>query len=106
MYYRKNKAAINRNRLFNQSAYRARNQKNIREYLTSHPCIDCGEADARVLEFDHVRGKKDQNVAEMVRGGTAWQRIASEIAKCEVRCANCHRRRTVEQLKWPNAVGA
>lgn len=102
-YYQMNKIKINRTRQFNQIRYRARNRKNVREYLTAHPCLDCGETDTRVLEFDHVRGKKEGNVAELVRQGTAWQRIVLEIAKCEVRCANCHRRKTVEQLGWPHA---
>jgi hypothetical protein len=62
----------------------------IYSYLESHPCVDCGERDVRVLDFDHVKGKT-RNVQDLLMGTVA--RIQSEITRCEVRCANCHRRR-------------
>lgn len=67
------------------------NQRKLTEYLASHSCTDCGCTDIRVLEFDHVRGKKSGNISRMVGQGCSWPTIEAEIAKCEVRCANCHR---------------
>jgi hypothetical protein len=64
----------------------------IVDYLSTHPCIDCGETDIIVLEFDHVRGKKKADVASMIATYTLAT-VKKEIAKCDVRCANCHRRR-------------
>jgi hypothetical protein len=29
-----------------------------------------------------------------------WSTIAAEIAKCGVRCANCHRIQTIERGQW------
>lgn len=58
-------------------------------------CVDCGERDERCLDLDHVRGTKVKNVSEML--GCSVPRLLEEIAKCEVRCANCHRKRTVER---------
>ncbi len=72
-------------------------------YLATHPCIDCGEADAVCLEFDHVRGPKRGNIGTML-GDHSWETIEAEIAKCEVRCANCHRRRTAVAREWYRAV--
>ena len=72
----------------------AENIRLVREYLESHPCVDCGEADIVVLEFDHVRGDKMMNLSDMIRQSYSWARITAEIAKCDVRCANCHRRVT------------
>lgn len=69
-------------------------------FLKTHPCVDCGESDPVVLTFDHVRGTKKANVSEMLAGKCSWSTIESEIAKCEVRCANCHMRRTAQQLKY------
>ncbi len=61
-------------------------------YFDEHPCRDCGERDPVVLEFDHLRNKAfdvGQGFAERT-----WTSILGEIEKCEVVCANCHRRRT------------
>lgn len=73
---------------------RERNRAWLDEYLAGHPCSDCGEADPIVLEFDH-RGDdvKVANVADMV-SKRSLSAIQVEVAKCDVRCANCHRRVT------------
>ena len=76
------------------------NQKRLADYLRRHPCIDCGQTDIRVLEFDHVRGNKSNNIARMVGEGYSWSTIEAEIAKCEVRCANCHRISEGEKRGW------
>jgi hypothetical protein len=68
------------------------NQQRVWEYLALHPCVDCGETDPVVLQFDHLRDKR-MDVADMSRS-FSWPAILAEIAKCEVRCANCHTRRT------------
>jgi hypothetical protein len=65
-------------------------------YLACHPCVDCGETDIVCLDFDHVRGKKRLSVSAMMRW-YCWSSIEEEIAKCDVRCANCHRRKTARE---------
>lgn len=62
-------------------------------YLQEHPCVDCDEDDLRVLEYDHVRGTKESEISTLLRQSDMG-RIAAERAKCEVRCCNCHRRRS------------
>ena len=66
----------------------------IYDYLSTHYCIDCGEADPVVLEFDHVRGNKRLTISKMVGDGYSVRLIKKEIGKCEVRCRNCHVRKT------------
>jgi hypothetical protein len=71
---------------------RADLQTKLFHYLLEHPCVDCGENDILVLEFDHVDGVKDREISSMINR-RGWQSILKEISKCEVRCANCHKRR-------------
>jgi hypothetical protein len=73
----------------------------VLEYLASHPCVDCGEADPAVLDFDHLDPQcKRIEVGTMISRGHSWPAIESEISKCVVRCANDHRRRTAKQFNW------
>lgn len=93
-HYAANKTAyIARSAAFNRKV-QSKNRALMHEWLSKHPCVDCGESDPIVLEFDHVRGDKIGNVSDMVNSCYSWRRILEEIAKCVVRCANCHRRAT------------
>lgn len=80
----------------NELRNREQNRVRVREYLAKSHCIDCGEDDPDVLEFDHLRDKR-YNVSNMVQKGMSWSLIQTEIAKCEVRCANDHRRKTKQR---------
>lgn len=92
----------------NKAAYKAKarnwNEANkriareyIAQYLLTHPCVDCGESDPVVLEFDHVRGEKRAEIAKLVRNYVSLDVLKAEIAKCEVRCGNCHRRKSLRE---------
>lgn len=76
------------------------NREFVWSYLSSHPCVDCGEGDPIVLEFDHVSGDKLFNISEAIKRGFKISSIEGEITKCEVRCANCHRRITAARGGW------
>lgn len=64
-------------------------------YFADNPCVDCGESDPAVLDFDHLRDKKFLVTRELIN--KSWADILAEIEKCVVRCANCHRRVTASQ---------
>lgn len=74
-------------------------RKYVWDYLLIHPCVDCGEPDPVVLEFDH-RGDKEFNIGSALVTAISVDRLAAEVAKCDVRCANCHRRKSSESLGW------
>lgn len=61
-------------------------------FFRENPCVDCGECDPLVLEFDHLAEKRF-GIGKGIRD-RPWKDVLAEIAKCEVVCANCHRRRT------------
>lgn len=70
------------------------------DYLLTHPCVDCGETNPLVLDFDHVDDDKEANVSQLIANDYSFERIKEEIAKCEVRCGNCHRRVTAKRENW------
>ena len=71
------------------------------EYKNNNNCVDCDESDPIVLEFDHLpQFDKTENISVMIRNGVSWENIQKEIAKCELVCANCHRRRTHTRGGW------
>jgi hypothetical protein len=69
--------------------------KRLIAFFKANPCRDCGETDPVVLEFDHLRDKKFC-IGQALHTRT-WAAIVAEIQKCEVVCANCHRRRTARR---------
>jgi hypothetical protein len=74
----------------------ARNFAHLEAILRRSGCLDCGERDLLVLEFDHV-GPKHAKVTSLAWFGCSLETIDDEIAHCEVRCANCHRRVTAQR---------
>jgi hypothetical protein len=68
--------------------------------LDKMSCVDCGESRLETLDFDHVRGRKIASISHMMKKHFSIPKIKKEIAKCEVRCANCHRIKTAKELGW------
>lgn len=69
-------------------------------YKIEQGCIDCGYREHAVaLHFDH-RGElpKRANVSYMI--ACSPEVIWAEVAKCDVRCANCHAVMTEQRGYW------
>jgi len=92
-HYLKNIKARRKQISARRKRVREENRVKLCEYFSNHECKDCGESDILVLEFDHLRDKK-ANICDLLHYGYSWESILQEIAKCEVVCSNCHRRRT------------
>lgn len=65
-------------------------------WLKELPCADCGKHfPPECLDFDHVRGQKTFLMS--LQAYVSARRLQSEVMKCEIVCANCHRTRTKER---------
>jgi len=94
-HYQNNKEIYKRRAAVHRKAVRQKIRIYIFETLKMHPCVDCGESDPVVLDFDHRdRTAKRFNIADAVSCGASLKSVVAEILKCDVRCANCHRRKT------------
>ena len=69
-------------------------------YLSKKGCCKCGEHDPRKLEYDHKDpSDKSRAVSRLIIDGYSWASdiLRTEIRKCRVLCANCHRVHTIKQ---------
>jgi hypothetical protein len=98
-HYEDNKASYRQRALEWKRNYRKDVYKFLFEYFETHLCVDCGETDPVVLDFDHQRDKQT-TISKMIRNQKPIEAIKKEMAKCEVRCANCHRRKTAKDFGW------
>lgn len=57
----------------------------------SDGCSRCDEDDPSCLDFHHP-GEKDAGVGRMVSNRRPISEIRTEVERCEILCANCHRR--------------
>ena len=72
-----------------------RNRRLVAE-LKSVPCRDCGgKFPTEAMDFDHLDDKEALISQLVYTAGT--ERLLTEVRKCEVVCANCHRIRTTRR---------
>jgi hypothetical protein len=79
--------------------YRDSMSKFINSYKEERGCQDCrkegypGMHPYYVLDADHVRGEKTNEISKMAKTSSK-EEIIEELAKCDIVCANHHRTRT------------
>ncbi len=105
-HYRKNAARYKARVAVNNRLTTRNNRARLHEYLRTNRCVDCGTDDFAALEFDHRDpSNKRADIAYLVRQAVSWSSIQKEIDKCELVCANCHRKRTARQFRWRRLFG-
>lgn len=80
---------------------RRRRADEYRDLKKTLVCVDCGNSDYRVLDFDHLSDKL-VTISQVAREWS-MKRLMTEINKCDVVCSNCHRIRTHERRNGAEA---
>lgn len=107
--YRRQHYLQHREKYIKKASRWNRKQRDVlREYifkkLMESACIDCGEKDIVVLDFDHISGKR-LGISLMFRNRYSVAAIKEEMQKCVIRCANCHRRKTAREFgHWKHRI--
>lgn len=101
------KAYIRRHYAQNKQYYKtkakeakARAQRWFNSLKLELSCVECDESHPACLDFHHREGE-----TKLFNLAGAWkrhsrQKILDEIQKCDVLCANCHRKHTAVQQDW------
>jgi hypothetical protein len=81
---------------------RARLRAWVSEQKRARGCRNCGSDDPAELDFHHRDSdEKEMAIGEMVTYGYGTDALREEMAKCDVLCANCHRKTHHEPTKRP-----
>jgi len=99
-HYVANKPDYIRRAIAQTKARREENRRQVLLYLAAHPCVDCGNGNAVTLEFDHRDPAQKLTEVSRLIVSRRWRRVLAEIEKCDVRCINCHRRKTARDVGW------
>ena len=92
-YYEKNKTA----QLGRNKSKKDQIRSYIKQYKEFHGCMDCGgKFPSYVLDLDHRDPNDKVCTPSQLANGNSWAKMLEEIKKCDVVCANCHRKRTHE----------
>lgn len=69
----------------------------VNQFKTSNGCTDCGfNSHASALQFDHRNPEEKLYVIGTMIWSKPTELVWQEIAKCDVRCGNCHAEKTHE----------
>ena len=88
-YYKKNRAKVIKEVYTRKKQLRQK----LAQYKYKLGCSFCQETESCCLEFHHKDQKyKERTISDAVTHGWGWVRLLKEIQKCEVVCANCHKK--------------
>jgi hypothetical protein len=102
-HYAKNAQSHNARRIEADRTYQARNLAYVQAELRARSCIDCGESNPAVLEFESADSQRSQ-VAHLIGRGAGLSALKREMMRCVVRCLRCSRCRSARQFDRSNGI--
>lgn len=73
------------------------NRRHVADLKAVSSCVDCPENHPACLDFDHDDPKeKSIHIQKAIRSWSL-KKLKEEIAKCTIRCSNCHRKRHAKE---------
>jgi hypothetical protein len=89
-HYKSNKAAYKERNLQRRLERKTWFSNEVKKNLA---CLECGESDPVCLDFHHRdQTTKLESVSKLLTDLRSKTKILAEVAKCDVLCANCHRK--------------
>jgi len=93
-WYQRNRTSAIAKSAERRKEYRERNKRIVQD-AKAKACADCAvQYPYYVMHFDHLGDDKDGTINKMVFRPVSEAKLRTEMAKCEVVCANCHAERT------------
>lgn len=92
-YYRENGVRMRAQIVASSARSRAAKRAWVRKHKAEHGCRFCEEDEPVALDLHHRDGTvKEFSIGAGVAKDFGWDRLRAEVAKCDVVCANCHRK--------------
>lgn len=76
----------------------------LKAYKESLKCEKCEENHPACLEFHHINPEEKKFSIARMKDYLSWKSLKTEIAKCRVLCANCHRKEHYEQRRKDSSL--
>lgn len=96
-YYLDNRSSIRESR-----ASLRREKRDIIESIKRNPCYDCGKTyPSCAMDFDHKFDKK-YGISRILNTPCSVETLRTELSKCDLVCACCHRDRTHSRKRKNN----
>lgn len=89
----------------NWTQQRLRKKKWLEHYKLERGCSRCPEHDPVCLDFHHRNPYEKEMTISLGIARASLHRLQNEIAKCDILCANCHRKLHAAERAAKEKVG-
>lgn len=89
--------------LTKQQKYLTNRRIKAKNYLGSK-CVNCSSQEE--LEFDHIDPNiKSFEISKAIASHMAWQKLVTELDKCQLLCKDCHKIKSNKELSVEHGGG-